>query len=45
MNEKATETYFQKMTFEKYKIRMERCKDNGGDYIEGDKLNVVKENI
>lgn len=32
-----------KHCFELWKIRMEKCRDSGGEYIEGDKVKVVKE--
>ena len=27
--------------FQQWKIRMERCRDRGGDYIEGDNISIV----
>ena len=27
--------------FQQWKIRMERCRDRGGDYIEGDNVSIV----
>jgi len=27
--------------FQQWKIRMERCKDRGGEYIEGDNISIV----
>jgi len=27
--------------FQKWKIRMERCRDRGGDYIEGDNISII----
>jgi len=38
---KPTETNFQQYCFEKWKIRMERCRDRQGEYIEDDKLSNV----
>ena len=28
--------------FQQWKIRMERCRDQGGEYIEGDNISIVK---
>lgn len=39
-----SENYF-KQCFEHWKIRIERCRDNGGKYIEGDKVKGVKEKV
>ena len=27
--------------FQQWKIRMERCRDRGGEYIEGDNISIV----
>ena len=27
--------------FQQWKIRMEKCKDHGGEYIEGDNISIV----
>jgi len=27
--------------FQQWKIRMERCRDRGGDYVEGDNISIV----
>jgi hypothetical protein len=27
--------------FQQWKIRMERCRDRGGDYIEGDNISIL----
>lgn len=49
VKQKATETMNMltendfKHCFEQWKIRMEKCRDSGGEYIEGDKVKVVKE--
>lgn len=49
VKQKATETMNMltendlKHCFEQWKIRMEKCRDSGGEYFEGDKVKVVKE--
>jgi len=38
---KLSEDDLQQQCFQQWKIRMERCRNRGGEYIEGDNISIV----